>query len=147
MKKAKAISRAFGVTLALVLLPYSAQAGAGAGLQRAGNAPDFVVGSAMSVGAMSLRDANVIWPGDDPDAVWSTSGENLQIGALSMMSLSETGLTLAPVGSSGDVRWGLFNRGAWEASDAATEIPEPAPLAILGIAILALGFYRRYRNA
>jgi len=29
----------------------------------------------------------------------------------------------------------------------ATEIPEPAPLAILGLAILALGFYRRYRHS
>lgn len=143
IRNAKALSHVIGVVFALALLPHLAQAGAGPDIDRADDTSDFAIGAGFSVGMMSLRDVDVIW---SADTAWPTDGQDMPIKALGMMSLGESGLTLAPVGSSGDVRWGLFNRGAWEASDAAAEIPEPAPLAILGIAILALGFYRRYRR-
>ncbi|CAN0571557.1 unnamed protein product [Laminaria digitata] len=59
--------------------------------------------------------------------------------------------TLTAVGSIDDLEWGLTNSGlgtsGWDMVDAPTEIPEPAPLAIIGMAILALGFYRRRRNS
>ena len=96
----------------------------------------------MSAGTISLRNADAIWPPDGP-----LGRQDVQTGAVGTMQLGATGFTLAPVGSSGDVRWALFNRAEWAVYEEATEIPEPAPLAILGLAILALGFYRRYRHS
>lgn len=147
MRTAKAISHVFGVTLTLALLPHMAQAGVGSDIQRFSDTPAFVVGSGMSPVTVSLGDPDTVWLTSSPNVVWPTGGQDAQIRTFGMIPLGETGLTLAPVGSSGDVRWGLFNRGAWEISEKTTEIPEPAPLAILGIAILGLGFYRRYRSA
>lgn len=141
MRNAKEISQVVGVILAMSLLPGSAYAVVGEDVQRPGDQPDFVVGSGVSPGTVSLR---------DPDVIWATGGARdnraNQAAPVSTLQLGATGFTLAPVGTSGDVRWALFNTGDWTISEAATEIPEPAPLAILGLAILGLGFYRRYRT-
>ena len=142
MRNAKEISHVVGVTLALSLLPLSAGAGVGADILRTSDTPEFVIGSGMSAGTISLRNADAIWPPDGP-----LGRQDVQTGAVGTMQLGATGFTLAPVGSSGDVRWALFNRAEWDVYEEATEIPEPAPLAILGLAILALGFYRRYRHS
>ena len=142
MRNAKEIPYVVGVTLALSLLPLSAGAEVGADILRTSDTPEFVIGSGMSAGTISLRNADAIWPPDGP-----VGRQDVQTGAVGTMQLGATGFTLAPVGSSGDVRWALFNRAEWDVYEEATEIPEPAPLAILGLAILALGFYRRYRHS
>jgi len=136
-KNARAISRSICTALALFLWPVSAYAVAGADIQRSADRSDFVVGSGVSSGAVTL---------DDADAVWPAAGAASPIGAVSTMQLGVGGFTLAPVGSSGDVRWELFRGAEWDIPEDVAEIPEPAPLAILGIAILGLGFYRIYRN-
>jgi hypothetical protein len=142
MRNAKEISHVVGVTLALSLLSLSAEAGVGADILRTSDTPEFMIGSGMSAGTISRRNRDVIWPPDGP-----VGRQDLQTGAVDTMQLGATGFTLAPVGSSGDVRWALFNRGEWDVSEETTEIPEPAPLAILGLAILTLGFYRRHRHS
>lgn len=143
LENAKALSRGFGMAIMLYLLPFPAHAGVGPDDLRPHEAPEFTVGSGMSPSMLSFRDPGVVWP---------IAGPGGEAGAVGTMQLGATGFTLAPVGTSGDVRWALFNtgdaeNGDWAISEDATEIPEPAPLAILGLAILGLGFYRRYRNS
>lgn len=141
IRNAKVFSHLTGVLLALSLLPVSAQAGVGPRVQSAGGSPVFVVGSDISAGTVLLSAPDAIWPPNSP-----SGSATMQIEAVGTMQLGASSFTLAPVGSTGNVRWELFNTAAWDLPEETTEIPEPAPLAILGLAILGLGFYRRYRN-
>ena len=138
LEDAKALSRMFGVAVVLYLLPIPAHAGVGSDDLRPHEAPEFSVGSGMSPAMLSFRDPGVVWP---------TAGPDGETGAVGTMQLGATGFTLAPVGLLTEAHWDQFNIGEWQMSDDATEIPEPAPLAILGIAILGLGFYRRRRSS
>lgn len=147
MRKASVFSRLFGVVFALYVLPIPASAGVGPDLKQNGPAQGFAIGSDMSWATVPGGAPGGFWPAED------LSGNRLeQSGSVGTLPLGASGFTLAPVGSSGDVRWALFSSsdgetGPWVLPVEATEIPEPAPLAILGLAILGLGFYRAYRSA
>ena len=137
-KNAGAISHWLCVALALFSFSAAASAGAGADIRHSDDRSGFVIGSGISSGIATL---------DDTDAIWPAEGSDFGTGAAGTMQFGAAGFTLAPVGSSGDVRWELFRSAEWDMAEDVAEIPEPAPLAILGIAILGLGFYRRYRTA
>ena len=124
---AKAFSRALCVVGTLCLLPLPAHAGVE--LQRSGALPELEIHFTVMDDIIGIPDG----------------------GSRTTAPAAASTFTLVPVGSMDELYWGLSNTGlgtgGWETVDAPTEIPEPAPLAILGIAILALGFYRRHRNS
>jgi hypothetical protein len=91
MRNAKEISHVVGVTLALSLLPFSAGAGVGADILRTSDTPEFVIGSGMSAGTISLRNADAIWPPDGP-----VGRQDVQTGAVGTIQFGATGFTLAP---------------------------------------------------
>lgn len=132
---AKAISYRVCVASALLLLTAPAFALPGDRIAPRGSTPHFTVGSEISPGAVSSHEPYDIAPVDGEDRAGRADP-----GASTIIS--------GYAGPVGDVPWSLFDSGAgdWDRAEASTEIPEPAPLAILGVAILGLGFLRYLRK-